>query len=54
VAVALSCAVKAAASSDAIRSGGLSMSVPRAVLVATSDVVLFEPQAVSKMTATAE
>jgi hypothetical protein len=52
--VALSCAVNVAASSDAMRSGGFSISVPRAVLVATVDVVLLEPQAVSKTTATAE
>ena len=51
--VAFNCAVKVAASSAAMRSGGFSISVPRAVLVATVDVVLLEPQAARRATAAA-
>jgi hypothetical protein len=45
--------VNVAASSEAIRSGGFSISVPRDVLVATTDVVLLEPHADSKTAAIA-
>ncbi|HXN11236.1 MAG TPA: hypothetical protein VN859_08325 [Steroidobacteraceae bacterium] len=44
--------MKVGASTDAMRSGGVSCSVPRAVLVAFVAVLLSEPQAVS--TAAAE
>src|ERR1700692_3429751 len=52
-AFAPSCALKVAASADAIRSGGLVASVPCAVDAAGADVGLSEPQPVSNAAANA-